>query len=81
MLGILQRIHLHDFQVHFLFLMHNFIQSYDMIYECYVLQLPHFFYDLCMNVIMNERAHKGFMICYTNMDELTRLYEMLYVHS
>jgi hypothetical protein len=29
-----------------------------------------------MNAIMNERAHKGFMICYTNMDELTRLYEM-----
>jgi hypothetical protein len=39
------------------------------------------FYELCMNAIMNERAHKGFMICYTNMDELTRLYEMLYMHS
>jgi hypothetical protein len=34
-----------------------------------------------MNAIMNERAHKGFMIRYTNMDELTRLYEMLYVQS
>jgi hypothetical protein len=34
-----------------------------------------------MNAIMNERAHKGFMICYTNMDEPTRLYEMLYEHS
>jgi hypothetical protein len=34
-----------------------------------------------MNAIMNERAHKGFMICYTNINELTRLYEMLYVHS
>jgi hypothetical protein len=34
-----------------------------------------------MNAIMNERAHKGFIICYTTMDELTRLYEMLYVHS
>jgi hypothetical protein len=33
-----------------------------------------------MNAIMNERAHKCFMICYTNIDELTRLYEMLYVH-
>jgi hypothetical protein len=46
----------------------------------YVLQLPHF-YKLCMNVIMNERAHKGFMICYTNIDELTRLFEMLHIHS
>ena len=51
-----------------------------MIYEYYVLQLLHF-YELCMNAIMNERAHKDFMICYTNMDELTILYEMLYVHS
>jgi hypothetical protein len=34
-----------------------------------------------MNAIMNERVHKGFMICYTNIDELIRLYEMLYVHS
>ena len=34
-----------------------------------------------MNAIMNEGAHKGSMICYTNMNELTRLYEMLYVHS
>jgi hypothetical protein len=34
-----------------------------------------------MNTIMNEKAHKGFMICYTNIDELTRLCEMLYVHS
>jgi hypothetical protein len=34
-----------------------------------------------MNAIMNKRTHKGFMICYTNIDELTRLYEMLYVHS
>jgi hypothetical protein len=33
-----------------------------------------------MSAIRNERAHKGFMICYTNMDELTKLYEMLYVH-
>ena len=30
---------------------------------------------------MNERAHKGFMKCYTNIDELTRLNGMLYVHS
>jgi hypothetical protein len=30
-----------------------------------------------MNAIMNERTHKSFMICYTNMDELIRLYEML----
>ena len=34
-----------------------------------------------MNAIMNERAHKGFIICYTNIDELTRLNKMLYVHS
>jgi hypothetical protein len=34
-----------------------------------------------MNAIMNERAHKGFMICYTNIDEFSILYEMLYVHS
>jgi hypothetical protein len=27
---------------------------------------------LCMNAIMNERAHKGFMICYANVNELTR---------
>jgi hypothetical protein len=33
-----------------------------------------------MNVIMNERVQKGFMICYTNIDKLTRLYELLYVH-
>jgi hypothetical protein len=33
-----------------------------------------------MNAIMNEIAHKCFIICYTNMDELIRLYEMLYVH-
>ena len=30
------------------------------------------FYELCMNAIMNERAHNGFMKCYTNIDELTR---------
>ena len=60
--------------------MYSFIQSYDMIYKCYVLQLPHF-YELYMNAIMNERVHKDFMICYTNVDELTRLYEMLYVYS
>ena len=57
-----------------------------MVQEFYVLQLPFyffilFFYELCMNAIMNERAHKGFKICYTNIDELTRLYEMLYVYS
>jgi hypothetical protein len=34
-----------------------------------------------MNAIMNERVYKGFMTYYTNMYELTRLYEMLYVHS
>jgi hypothetical protein len=34
-----------------------------------------------MNAIMNERAHKGFMICHTNINELTRLYKILYVHS
>jgi hypothetical protein len=34
-----------------------------------------------MNAIMNERAHKGFMIYYTNMNKLIRLYEMLYMHS
>ena len=38
------------------------------------------FYEFCMNAIMNKRAHKGFMICYTNIDELTRLYKMLYMH-
>jgi hypothetical protein len=34
-----------------------------------------------MNAIMNKSAYKGFVICYANIDELTRLYEMLYVHS
>jgi hypothetical protein len=34
-----------------------------------------------MNAIINERAHKDFMICYTSIDEFTRLYKMLYVHS
>jgi hypothetical protein len=42
----------------------------------FLIQLPHF-YELCMTVIMNERVHKSFMICYTNVDELIRLYEML----
>jgi hypothetical protein len=55
--------------------MYSFIQSYDMITETTYCN------ELCMNAIMNERAHKGFMICYANIDELTRLYEMLYVHS
>jgi hypothetical protein len=32
-----------------------------------------------MNAIMNEKAHKSFMICHINIDELTRLYEMLCV--
>ena len=40
-----------------------------------------FYNELCMDTIMNEIAHKGFMICYINMDELTRLHERLYVHS
>ena len=54
--------------------MHSFIIWYDYgNVTCYN--------ELCMNAIMNERVHKGFMICYANIDELTGLYEMLYVHS
>jgi hypothetical protein len=34
-----------------------------------------------MNAIINERTHKCFMICYTSIDELIRLYDILYVHS
>jgi hypothetical protein len=53
--------------------MHNFIIWYEYgNVTCYN--------EFCMNAIMNERAHKGFMICYENIDELIGLYEMLYVH-
>ena len=63
-------------QLHFPFLMHSFIQ---IILHDY--RNATYYNGLCVNAIMNERAHKGFMICCTNIDELTRLYEMLYVHS
>jgi hypothetical protein len=37
-----------------------------------------------MNAIMNERAHQGFMICYTNIDKLTdhiKCYMHIHVHK
>ena len=56
--------------------MHSFIQIISHDYRNVT-----YYNELCMNAIMNERAHKGFMICCINIDELKRLYEMLYVHS
>ena len=42
--------------------MHSFIQSYGMITKNVT-----YYNELCMDMIMNEMAHKGFMIYYTNI--------------
>jgi hypothetical protein len=58
MLGILRRIHLHDLQLHFPFLMHSVLQSY-----CMITEILHFYNELCMDMIMNERAHDMLYKC------------------
>ena len=62
MLGILWKIHLPDFQLHFWFLMYNFIQSYGTITKNVA-----YYNELWVDMIMNEIAYKGLMICYTNI--------------
>jgi hypothetical protein len=40
-----------------------------------------FFYELCINTIINEMSSQGFMVYDTITNELEKLYEMLHMHS
>jgi hypothetical protein len=53
---------------------------------CHCLRMLHiaitiFFYESCINAIMNVKSSQSFLEYYTVIDELTRSYEMLHVHS
>ena len=53
-LEILWRIHLHNFQLHFPFLMHNVNQSYCMITEMLHFTMSHHGYDYEWNDMLYE---------------------------